>query len=960
MQHVDLLNAVQPADGWFAIVGIKGAGDVRQKLVATREEADEQTEKFMAQGRNVFFGVAKYETGESRQKTNVKALRAFWMDIDCGESKAEPNEKTGRPDGYIDQATGLQALRQFCKTVGLPKPLLVNSGRGIHVYWPLTRDVTREEWEPVAERLSSLCIMHNFYVDPSVFEVARILRIPGTLNFKDDPPKPVTIISDAPPVDFDEFRTTLGVKPVRAMEIPQRRKSNLGEKLQDNNAYRFSKIMRRSIKGDGCQQLVSCYEDRADLSEVRWFDALSVAKFCVDRDSAIQKVSSGHPDYDPVKALEKTRHISGPHNCATFERNNPGGCYGCPYFGKIKNPIVLGKELAEAEVENGEYVVPDEGEADVPQDTRIPEFPFPFSRGKTGGIYIKADKKEKGKKDDTGDDEEEGVPTLVYEHDLYVVKTMTDPKDGDVVVMRLHLPKEGVREFVITQKQAVGDAAELRKVLASKGVAATAKQFNYLVLFVVMSVKAIQYKRKAEQMRLQFGWADNDSKFIIGDREVGPDGIFHSPPSSVTAGLAARMGPSGAYDKWQEVFNLYGRPGLEPHAFAALTAFGAPLFKFTGQSGAILNVIHPKSGTGKTTILHMCNSVWGHPRDLCAIKDDTVNAKTMHLGLMNNLPFTVDEITNMTANQLSEMAYNMSQGRGKNRMKSSGNELRLNATTWQTISLCSSNSSFNEKLQGGPKRNPDGEMMRLLEYKIEYNDAIPTEYAKQMFDHQLLENYGHAGAIYAEWLVNNLEEAKNTLKVVQLKIDRELKLTQRERFWSAKVAANITGGMIARRLKIIDWELPRIYEWATNLILETRQDVTAPLDTSSAILGDYLNRHINNILAINNEADKRSNLQVSPLVEPRGELLIRFEPDTKRMYINYKHFREDCVKMQVNFKDFVRDMEKQGAMLKPDGKRLNKGMPVSTTPVYCLVFDTSVGDFLDVESIVGLESEDAG
>ena len=955
MQHVDLLNAVQPADGWFAVVGIKGAGaDLRrqQHLVETREEVDAIATRLVRGKWNVFFGVAKYATDANRTKENVQSLRAFWLDIDCGPKKAIPNPKTGRPDGYIDQASGLVALRQFCATVGLPKPILVNSGRGIHAYWPLTRDVTREEWEPVASRLRDLCNTHEFIVDPVVFEVARIMRIPGTLNFKDDPPNEVTVINNAPAVDFDEFRKILGVKAVRATEIPQRRKSNLGEKLQDNNAYRFSKIIRRSLKGDGCQQLAHCYAQRADISEVRWFDALSVAKFCVDRDSAIQKVSSGHPDYDPVKALEKTRHISGPHNCATFERNNPGGCYGCPYMGKIKNPIVLGKELAEAEVENGEYVVPDAGEDDVPQDARIPEFPFPFSRGKKGGIYIKGEPAEDGG--------EEGAPTLVYEHDLYVVKTMTDPKEGDVVVMRLHLPKEGVREFTITQKQAVGDVAELRKVLAGKGVAATAKQFNHLVLFVVMSLKAIQYDRKAEQMRLQFGWADNDSKFIIGDREIGPDGVFHSPPSSTTAGLAARMGPSGSYDKWQEVFNLYGRPGLEAHAFAALTSFGAPLFKFTGQSGAILNVIHPNSGTGKTTILHMCNSVWGHPKDLCAIKDDTVNAKTMHLGIMNNLPFTVDEITNMTENQLSEMAYNMSQGRGKNRMKSSGNELRLNATTWQTISLCSSNSSFYEKLQGGKKRNPDGELMRLLEYKIGYSDAIPTDYAKQMFDHQLMEHYGHAGEIYAEWLVNNLESAKNTLKVVQLKIDRELKLTQRERFWSAEVAAIITGGMIAKRLKIIDWNLPRIYEWATTLIQETRQDVAAPLDTSTSVLGEYINRHVNNILAINDMADQRSNMSVYPVTEPKGELLIRFEPDTKRMYVNYKHFREDCVRAQVNFKDFIKDMKKRGAMLDPDSKRLNKGMPISTPPVYCLVFDTSVGDFLDMEGLIRSEREDAG
>jgi hypothetical protein len=140
MQHVDLLDLVQPADGWFCITGIKTAGDVRQELVATREEADKIISQFAQQQRNIFFGVAKYETGANRTKENVKALKAFWLDIDCGEAKAEVDPHTGRPDGYIDQAVGLTALEDFCEVVGLPQPTIVNSGRGIHAYWPLAEE----------------------------------------------------------------------------------------------------------------------------------------------------------------------------------------------------------------------------------------------------------------------------------------------------------------------------------------------------------------------------------------------------------------------------------------------------------------------------------------------------------------------------------------------------------------------------------------------------------------------------------------------------------------------------------------------------------------------------------------------------------------------------------------------------------------------------------------------------
>jgi uncharacterized protein (DUF927 family) len=212
---------------------------------------------------------------------------------------------------------------------------------------------------------------------------------------------------------------------------------------------------------------------------------------------------------------------------------------------------------------------------------------------------------------------------------------MRDPLLGDVVVMKLHLPRDGVKEFVVPNSQ-VTEIKELRKALSSQGVVCGKDAFTELTTYIILSIKELQFKRKAEQMRQQFGWADKDTKFIVGDREITADGIFHSPPSSTTQNIAQHLNPKGSREAWSEVFELYGKPGLEPHAFATLTAFGSLLLKFLGQNGAIINVIHPGSGTGKSTILHMCNSVWGSPDRLCAMWDDTLNAKFLRLGVMNN------------------------------------------------------------------------------------------------------------------------------------------------------------------------------------------------------------------------------------------------------------------------------------------------------------------------------------
>ena len=72
-------------------------------------------------------------------------------------------------------------------------------------------------------------------------------------------------------------------------------------------------------------------------------------------------------------------------------------------------------------------------------------------------------------------------------------------------------------------------------------------------------------------------------------------------------------------------------------------------------------------------------------------------------------------------------------------------------------------------------------------------------------------------------------------------------------------------------------------------------DVRTPVDDVVAVIGDFINRHLQNILVVNDEVDSRSKMPTLPLMEPRGNLFIRYEPDTKLMYISAKALKEDCM-----------------------------------------------------------------
>jgi hypothetical protein len=76
--------------------------------------------------------------------------------------------------------------------------MVVNSGsasqehKHAHAYWALTRCLSIKELESTNRRLATA-----LGADPKCADAARILRPPGTSNFKEDPPRPVELAEDS-------------------------------------------------------------------------------------------------------------------------------------------------------------------------------------------------------------------------------------------------------------------------------------------------------------------------------------------------------------------------------------------------------------------------------------------------------------------------------------------------------------------------------------------------------------------------------------------------------------------------------------------------------------------------------------------------------------------------------------------------------------------------------------------
>ena len=206
-----------------------------------------------------------------------------------------------------------------------------------------------------------------------------------------------------------------------------------------------------------------------------------------------------------MRLIAKPTRRGGPYTCETFKKLFAQGCEGCKL--KITSPIQIGKEIIEA-TEEDNIVTDLEPETKEAKTFVIPKYPFPFFRGKSGGIYQRA-------KDKDGNDTEE----IVYPYDFYVVKRMQDPDLGETLLLRLHLPRDGVREWIMTLPNVLSKDKFIATV-ASFGVTALGKKQDALMYYVTKWVEELQMNSKAEKAHKQFGWVEDESAIIIGDREI--------------------------------------------------------------------------------------------------------------------------------------------------------------------------------------------------------------------------------------------------------------------------------------------------------------------------------------------------------------------------------------------------------------------------------------------------------
>ena len=924
METKTFLTKALSSEGYYCVFAARSSDERKaQKFYDSIDAVVDAAHNFDEEGFDVYYGLATFEEAGSRKVDNIKYLNAFFLDLDCGPSK-----------DFQSQEIAIKALRQFCKRNQLPQPTMVNSGRGVHVYWFLSESVCYEDWFPVAERLKRLCTEQEFNADPAVTaDGARVLRVPHTHNHKTNPPSNVDFFGLSrrfETVDFDTFSELLGNDPipVPTKYTPMAMNTTM-QNLMGNQESVFKDILIKTHKGEGCAQILHIVKNQREMSEPLWRAGLSIAKFCTDGAKAAHLMSKDHPEYTPDDTQKKFEQIKGPYTCARFDEYNPDVCMDCPHWGKIKSPIVLGKRLVEAEVDDeGNYVA--EPTAKEPEYV-IPKYPPPYVRGTNGGVYIRT-------RNEDGDLDEKKI----YHNDLYVVKRVRDPELGESLVMRLHLPRDGVQEFTLPMSS-VTSSEEFRKKLSSQGVAV--KKMDDLMSYTLSWVDELQATSTADQAHVQFGWANEKyDSFIIGNQNVRPDCIEFNPPANQTVGFFPAFEPKGTLEGWKETLEFWHGERFVLQQFGFGMGFGSPLMEFLNEPCGAVAFINNDSGTGKTMMMYAAAGVWGDPRKLVLDRDDSTAFKMNRAEVMHSLPTGIDEVTNLTPREMSNLIYQGTAGKQRGRMTASANVERHQGRPWSLLMQYTANASIIETVSRG-KAMPKAEAQRILECRVErlFDKYKDKEIQDQFKEKVLKVHYGVAGVPYIQWVMNNLDETRAIIKKVQQRVDEKAELTSENRFWSDTITATIAGLLIAKKIGLHDFDVQKIFTWATtDLIAQNKRGLSEMEHSVTDVLNDFFAENISYILQIKSTQDLRGSndngldQHVIPEQVARGRLVARYETDTKLFFVKPKPLKEWCGELQINYSHLVSEI-----MKKCEGKRkkvqLTKGVNLQLPPADTIV-----------------------
>lgn len=918
MDTREFLATVLPDEGWRCCVAISPTGRVAQSFSKRNEELTKKLHQIDSRNINAYHACATYVGRDGRTADKVAYLQSFWMDLDVGDHKA-----------FADRKSAASALTKFCGDTGLPMPLVILSGSGLHCYFLIEEPVTLDEWQPIADALKAACAALGFPADPSrTSDAASILRPAGTRNWKD--PKNPQVVKRAGGYELkrlpaSSYRDILsGVVTVAAEglgPVPDHLQGG-GDNADLTGGMEVPESSAHKI-ADKCAIINEVRESKGNVEEPLWYHALGVLNRTIEAPDICHEWSKGHPAYskgETTKKLAQLDTLTGATMCETLGQHRPDACKKCELYGKGSSPVRLGMVEPEVEVEH----IEPSGQKLV-RSVRAPEG---FKFEKQGGAWYTLAM--------TGKDEDGNALWDVMTDNIIVPAGRIDTDEGFDIRFEAAFSKDKpARHFIVPAGTIAAGGAELFKEVGKHEIMVEAKMKPKFESYLRRWTVKQREDTDAIKAYSSLGWQD-DKSFVLGEERL----IANQPPEKVVLTVPAsnygsNIHTKGDYATWKNaVDRAYNTLGQEAIQFLVLCGFASPLLKLFEEFGGVTVFAYSEdTGHGKTSTQNTALSIWGKVEELDGMDGQaTDNAMWKKLSALSNLPYVIDELTNKDAQGASKLVYTISGGTDRDRLDASG-QLRAKAPKWSTITMASGNVSLGERI-ALHRSNVKAELARLFEFNLPPIVGLSKNDADVVLP-QIVANYGHAGREYAQYLVDNYDDVKKMLMSTRKQVQDKFGMDHRERFWAALISCVLVSQLITRKLGILQFPVPPMVDWVGRTLGLNRATSRQTVRSSDEIMADMLNHMIGDTLTTEGQGNAKSGGYANVIHEPRtGRLRVRVilagvnNSERSAIYIPANEVKEWCAQPGTNIspRRLAEDGKAHGWLIQQDKRyRLGQG-----------------------------------
>ena len=750
-----------------------------------------KTAEIIGQKTNVFLGVGLrnkvLKNGLRGSEKDISCITTLYADIDV---KGDAHAQKSLPE-TIDEAV------DFLNGLNLKPSIIVRSGNGVHSYWLLDKPFKIENSE---DRNNIVSIFRDFgkhinlearkrgWKLDNVYDLARILRVPGTINHKLKNNVKCGVIQS------NLYRYSL--------ESFNQDKHSHGTVC---NAHKNPQGVNKAV--ENCEFLKYCVDNAVDLPEPLWHAMVTnVAPLPKGRNS-VHQFSKSYPRYsfdETERKIQRAIAENKPHTCEYIKENLN---FDCGKNCHVKAPIVYGlpdleerfKSLVSSEKINVDDILSEQNvrlcawakfnlpseyarlKAKLKGKVNLRDFERAVRVAKCASHRDSTDKAKSKILKLNGIETSGAVipqgwdvsmkygvqkilkgnnldePAIVCSCPLIISRRFENIDDGTQKV-EIKFLNHNHWKTVIAPRSHIFNRTSIIKY-ADSGIPVSSGNASdivkYLSDYESANDKCIPFVKSISRI----GWVRSRASVICNENEksirkleffpylISDDIVFESEYKEAS-NLIGSTHECGSFDIWLKNAELLKNNPFGRFILAA--SFASPLLEVLNHRVFFVHIWHD-SKSGKTAAIKMAISVWGNPTKLMGSFNATSVGLERMAGTLKHLPFAIDELQVLNNKRLSVENIIYSLGNGFGRLRGAKEGGVQETASWRNNILTSGEQPMSKESSN------DGVLTRVLELYGKPVDDVNVAHTL----HLVSENhYGFAGKIFIQYLINDVLKIK--------------------------------------------------------------------------------------------------------------------------------------------------------------------------------------------------------